>query len=174
FAVRAVDAAGNADLTPESTLWTVDTQAPTVSGVSLSGPGIVRGSGTLTVGQSVIISVALSEPVTLTDAGGLRLQLSDGGVAAYDAAASDASHLVFTHTVVVDAVSADLAITGLTLGSATILDAAGNVASLAGAATNPAGALRIDGYTGTAAAETFHGTPGAETFKGQGGNDTYL
>ncbi|KQT11109.1 hypothetical protein ASG40_20030 [Methylobacterium sp. Leaf399] len=169
--VRATDGAGN--VTDETVSFILDKTAATVASVTANGVGLVAGAGTLTVGQSVTLTLSLSEPVSLSGADDLRLTLSDGGVALYDAAASTTTQLVFTHTVEVDRVSADLAITGVILGTATIRDGAGNAADLSGIVVNPAGTLVIDGYTGTAAAETFRGTTGAETFTGRGGSDTY-
>ena len=117
----------------------IDTTAPTVAGVSTN-----PGSGTLGVGQSVVIDVGLSEPVSIV--GGVpTLTLSDGGTATYDPAASTASMLVFNHTVQAGQSSADLAVTNFNRNSASITDGAGNVADLTGALINPAGILVIAG-----------------------------
>ena len=116
----------------------------------------------------------MGEAVTFADTGTFSLSLNDGGTDLFDMAASDATHLVLTHTVQPDQIAADLTITAVNLNGASILDAAGNAAALAGAVTNPSGLLRIDGYTGSAGADTFRGTGGAETFRGLAGDDTYL
>ena len=47
--------------------------------------------------------------------------------------------------------TADLAVTAVNLGTATVKDAAGNAANLTGAVTNPAGTLQIDTTAPTAA-----------------------
>ncbi|MEH3144348.1 MAG: DUF4347 domain-containing protein [Methylobacterium frigidaeris] len=153
---------------------TRDSLAPAVTGITVSGPGLVNGGGTLTVGQTATFAVDLSEAVSLSNAGGLTLGLSDGSVAALDAAGSTAGRLLFTRTVAANDIAADLAVTGLNRNGAAILDAAGNAIDPAGAAVNPAGILRIDGYTGGAGSDVFRGTTGADTFAGGGGDDFYV
>ena len=142
------DAAGNAaDLSgaaanPAGTLQ-VDTTAPTVTGVSTS-----PASGTLGTGQVVTVTITPSKPVTV--AGGTpTLALSDGGTATYNPAASTPTTLVFTTTVGAGQATPDLAVTGVALNGATVTDAAGNAANLAGAVTNPPGVLAVDGTVPT-------------------------
>ncbi|HZB53006.1 MAG TPA: Ig-like domain-containing protein, partial [Reyranella sp.] len=142
------DAAGNAaDLanatgySPAGTL-AIDTTAPTVASIAASGPGIVAGSGTLTVGKTVILTVALSEAVTVN--GVPTLTLNDGGVATY-AGGSGSAALSFSYTVAAGENTPDLAVASFNLNGATLRDAAGNAANLGGAAGyNPAGTLKID------------------------------
>ena len=142
------DAAGNAaDLTnatgynPAGTLL-IDTTAPTVASIAASGAGIVAGSGTLTAGKTVALTVALSEAVTVN--GAPTLTLNDGGIATY-VGGSGSAVLSFSYTVAAGENTPDLAVTSFNLNGATLRDAAGNAANLNGAAGyNPAGTLKID------------------------------
>ena len=107
-----------------------------------SGTGITGGSGVLTTGSVVTLTLNLSEAVTV--AGGTpALTLNDGGTATYTGG-SGTNALTFRYTVAAGQNTADLAVTALNLGTATVKDGAGNVASLAGAVTNPAGTLQIN------------------------------
>jgi len=171
--VVQTDVAGNVS-SASSLTFTLDKVAPTVTGVTTSGPGISGGSGTLTTGEAARFSIALSEAVTITDANKLVLTLSNGEKAIYDAAASTATKLVFSYRVGLEETSSDLAAKGIILNGATIRDTAGNNADLTGTIVNPTGILVIDGYTGTSGADAFKGTSGANTFRGLGGNDSYV
>jgi large repetitive protein len=141
------DGAGNAaTLTgavtnPAGTLQ-IDTTAPTVSSVATSGIGIAAGTGNLAAGSVVTLTVNLSEAVTV--AGGTpTLTLNNGGTATYTGG-SGTNALTFSHTVAAGQNTADLAVTAVNLGTATVKDGAGNAATLTGAVTNPAGTLQID------------------------------
>ena len=80
----------------------------------------------------------------MTVAGGTpTLTLNDGGTATYTGG-SGSSALTFSYTVAAGQNTADLAATAVNLNAATVTDAAGNTANLAGALTNPAGTLQID------------------------------
>ena len=171
--VLQTDLAGNISSAGRLT-FTLDKAAPNVSGVVASGPDISGGSGTLTTGETARFSIALSEAVTITDASKLVLNLGNGEKAVYDATASTATKLVFTYTVGLEETSSNLSVAKFSLNGATIKDAAGNNANLAGAVVNPAGTLVIDGYTGTSGADAYKGTAGANTFRGLGGNDSYV
>jgi Ca2+-binding RTX toxin-like protein len=121
---------------------TIDTTAATVSSVAASGSGITAGNGILAAGSVVTLTVSLSEAVTV--AGGTpTLSLNNGGTATYSGG-SGSSALTFSYTVAAGQNTSDLAITAVNLGSATVRDAAGNAANLAGAVGNPAGTLQID------------------------------
>ncbi|MGQ3209960.1 MAG: beta strand repeat-containing protein [Shinella sp.] len=171
--VIQTDKAGNVSSAGILT-FTLDKAAPTVTGVTVSGPGVSGGSGTLTTGQTAEFKLTLSEAVVLTGATKLTLTLSNGKQAIYDAAASSSKTLVFDYKVGLEDTASDLSVTKLNLNGATIKDAAGNVLNITGASINPAGKLVIDGYTGTSAADVFNGTVGAETFRGLAGNDIYV
>src|SRR5258707_1238875 len=112
---------------------------PSVSSVVASGTGITAGAGDLAAGSVVTLTVNLSEAVTV--AGGVpTLGLNDGGTATYTGG-TGTNALTFSYTVGAGQNTADLAVTAVNLGSATIKNGAGNAANLTGAGTNPAGTL---------------------------------
>ncbi len=155
------DAAGNAAnlagavTTPAGTLQ-IDTTAPTVASVAATGTGIANGSGDLDAGHVVTLTVNLSEAVTV--AGGTpTLTLNDGGTASYTGG-SGTNALTFSYTVAAGQNTADLAVSAVSLGTATVTDAAGNAANLAGAVTAPAGTLQIDTTAPTVASVAATGT----------------
>ena len=142
------DLAGNALSTsglPQSfTGVMVDTTSPTVSSVAASGTGIKNGASTLGVGAVVTLTVDLSEAVTV--AGGTpTLSLNDGGTATFSGG-SGSNALTFSYTVLAGQSTNDLTVTAFNASGASVKDAAGNTANLAGAITNPQGKLKI--YTG--------------------------
>ena len=154
------DGAGNsATLTgavtnPSGTLQ-IDGTAPTVSSVATSGTGISSGSGDLSAGSVVTLTVNLSEAVTV--AGGTpTLTLNDGGTATYSGG-SGTSTLTFSYKVAAGQNTSDLAVTAVSLNGATVKDGAGNSATLTGAVTNPSGTLQIDTTTPTVSSVTASG-----------------
>ncbi|WP_334385067.1 heparin lyase I family protein [Bradyrhizobium sp. AZCC 2262] len=155
------DGAGNAaDLSgavtnPSGTLQ-IDTTAPTVASLVASGTGITAGTGTLSTGNVVTLTLNLSEAVTV--AGGTpTLTLNNGGTASYSGG-SGSNALTFSYTVGAGQNTADLAVTAINLGTATVKDGAGNAANLAGAVANPAGTLQIDTTVPTVASLVASGT----------------
>ena len=123
----------------------IDTTTPTVTSVAASGTGITAGTGDLPAGSVVTLTLNLSEAVTV--AGGTpTLTLNDGATATYTGG-SGTNALTFSYTVGGGQSTADLAVTAVNLGTATVKDGAGNAANLSGAVTNPAGTLQIDGIT---------------------------
>ena len=138
----ATDAAGNASPSSTAFSFTVDTVAPTVTGLATSGSGITAGTGQLRAGQSVLLTVTFSDAVTVV--GAPTLLLNDGGTATYQSG-TGTNTLAFSYTVANPQHTADLAVTGTALTGATIADAAGNAADLSGVVINPAGTLRIIG-----------------------------
>ena len=126
---------------PAGTLQ-IDTTAPSVSSVVASGTGITAGAGDLAAGSVVTLTLNLSEAVTV--AGGTpTLTLNDGGTATYTGG-SGTNALTFSYTVAAGQNTADLAVTAVSLNTATVTDGAGNAANLTGAVTTPAGTLQID------------------------------
>ena len=123
----------------------VDTATPTVTSVAASGAGITAGTGDLPAGSVVTLTLSLSGAVTVAG-GAPTLTLSDGGAATYSGG-SGSKALTFTYTVAGGQSTADLAVTAVNLGTATVKDSAGNIANLSGAVTSPAGTLQIDGIT---------------------------
>ena len=142
------DAAGNsanlagAAANPAGILQ-IDTTAPTVPSVVASGSGIDgSGNGDLNAGHVVTLTVNMSEVVTV--AGGIpTLSLNNGGIASYSGG-SGSNALTFSYTVGAGQDINDLAVAAFNLNGATVSDAAGNSANLAGAVANPAGILQID------------------------------
>ncbi|MGI4795683.1 MAG: beta strand repeat-containing protein [Janthinobacterium lividum] len=120
----ATDAGGNVSAASATLAVTLDTTLPTATAIttapSAAGPLGTGASVTFTLSPSVAVSLNLTQ-------GSPTLSLSDGGTATYDAAASTATALVFQDTVLAGQGSSDLLVTGLSLGGATITDAAGNV-----------------------------------------------
>ncbi|WP_238254259.1 Ig-like domain-containing protein, partial [Methylobacterium bullatum] len=168
------DAAGNTGTVAASADYAVDTKVPTVASVSVSGPGIADGSGTLVTGQTVSFAFDISEAVRVAGIAGLVLNLSNGATASYNQSKSNSTTLTFDYTVLVDQVAGDIRVESVSANGAVITDLNGNPFDVDGFIVNPAGTLKIDGYTGTQGSETFRGTAGAETFIGLGGDDTYL
>ena len=130
--------------TTPNDLWTQianPNPAPVVSTITTS-----PGSGDLTVGATVTLTVTFNSAVTV--AGGTpTLALNDGGVATY-VSGSGSSALVFKYTVAAGQNIADLtsaASSAITLNGATIRGTSGSNAVLTGAnGYNPAGILQID------------------------------
>ena len=110
-----------------------NTTAPTVPSVVASGSGIDgSGNGDLNAGHVVTLTVNMSEVVTV--AGGIpTLSLNNGGIASYSGG-SGSNALTFSYTVGAGQDINDLAVASFNLNGATVSDAAGNSANLAGAA----------------------------------------
>jgi hypothetical protein len=108
----------------------IDTTPPTVCAVTAS-----PGSGEVTTGHTIVLTLAMSEPVTL--AGTPSLVLNDGAVASYDQAHSTPTSLVFDYAVASGQMTSDLKVAGIELpSSVAIQDGAGNNADLSGAAAD--------------------------------------
>jgi uncharacterized protein YjbI with pentapeptide repeats len=94
-------------------------------------------SGEADIGQTVTLTLTMSEPITVNLAGGSpTLSLNDGATATYDGAASNSSAgtLVFAYTVGTSDETPSLQISQVNLNGATIDDAHGNAADLSAAA----------------------------------------
>ena len=127
----------------------VDTTPPTVSSVTGT-------PGDYNAGKVVTLTLNLSEAVTV--AGGTpTLTLNDGGTATYTGGIGS-NALTFSYTVGAGQNTADLAVTAVNLGTATVKDGAGNAADLTGAVTNPAGTLQIDSTTPSVSSVVASGT----------------
>jgi hypothetical protein len=98
---------------------------PTVSSI-VESPA----SGDLDAGETVTVTVNMSENVTVSTAGGRpTLTLNDGGTATYTGG-SGTSALTFSYTVGAGQNAAALMATSVNLSGATIQDGAGNAANL--------------------------------------------
>ena len=127
-------------LTPAGTLQ-IDTTPPTVTSVATSGIGITSGNGDIGTGSTVTLMLSMTEAVTV--AGGTpTLALDDGGTATYTGG-SGSDELSFSYTVADGQNTSDLTATAINLNGASIADAAGNNADLAGTLT-PTGTLQVD------------------------------
>ncbi len=145
------DLAGNTGSAAVS--FTLDTVAPTVASETVSGPEINGGAGTLTAGETAILTVAMSEAVTVAG-GDPILTLNDGGTAIYDAAHSSSTTLVFDYTVSTGENTSALDVTGVNLNVATVTDLAGNAADFSGAG-NDFYSLAINGSGTHTTSQTF-------------------
>ncbi|MCC8959499.1 hypothetical protein H8B02_40680, partial [Bradyrhizobium sp. Pear77] len=125
--VQELDAAGNVSASSSLT-FILDTTAPHFTGITATPPGGVGATGSL-----VQLTVGFNEAVHVIS-GTPTLTLNDGGSAVYDAAATallgDPSKLVFDHIVSSTDRAASLAVTGFTANGASVVDLAGNAASL--------------------------------------------
>nr|WP_222533414.1 Ig-like domain-containing protein [Azospirillum sp. 412522] len=122
--VKATDAAGNVSTASPGLSVTVDTTAPTVTGVTSS-----TADGSYKAGDIISIQVSLSEAVIVS--GTPTITLSNGRTATYSGG-SGGTTLTFTYTVQDGDTSTDLdyASTGaLALNGGTITDTAGNDAT---------------------------------------------
>ncbi len=173
ISVEEVDTAGNISA-PEVLGFKLDTIAPQITAVTASPAG-----GLVSVGQTVAITVAFGEAVTVVG-GTPTLSLNDHGTATYDAAATAALHdpskLVFDYTVAVsDTITSPLAVNGISLHGAVIEDLAANAANLGNIATTFTG-LGIDSSLITANPDSNHVLAGqtvtADAAHGVLANDT--
>nr|WP_249136531.1 Ig-like domain-containing protein [Bradyrhizobium tropiciagri] len=125
--VQELDAAGNVSASSSLT-FTLDTTAPHLTGITATPSGGVAAPGAL-----VQLTVGFSEAVRVIS-GTPTLTLNDGGSAIYDAAATtllgDPSKLVFDHIVSSTDRAASLAVTSFAANGASVIDLAGNAASL--------------------------------------------
>ena len=131
-----------------------DTIAPTVIFESISGSTIRGATGTLIAGQTVQLTLALTEAVVVTG-GTPALTLNDGGTATYDAAHSTSTSLAFDYSVANGQYTNALAVTGINLNGASVTDIAGNAANFAGANSTFAN-LAVDGTQPVATADHAH------------------
>ncbi len=154
---------GSGDATADLQVVSVDLNGATVqdgSGNAADFTGAMNTSMNLQIGPTYVASVVasqttppapntsvhltlgMSEAVTVNTAGGApSLLLNDGATATYDLAASDpsAGSLVFDYLVGGKDVSANLAITGVSLNGATVQDAHGVNVDFSGALEQPTG-----------------------------------
>ncbi len=108
---------------------------PPVSGVVIGATSInsiseTPSSGDLNAGNTVTLTLNMSQAVTVNTSGGTpTLTLNDGGTATYTGG-SGSSTLIFSYTVAAGQNTAGLAATVVNLNGATIIDGGGNAASL--------------------------------------------
>ena len=149
----------------------IDTTTPTITSLTES-----PASGDLNAGQTVTMTLKLSEQVTVAD-GTPTLTLNDGGVATY-IGGSGSNALTFSYTVGAGQNTAALAATAVNLNSATVTDGADNAADLSLTGLTQSGP-QIDTTTPSAPGSSgdnlvTNGSFGTDSFSGWtlGGNDT--
>ena len=155
---NAANLTGAANYNPAGTLQ-IDTTAPTIASIVPTGTGITNGTGSVSTGAVVTLTVNLSEAVTVNTTGGApTLTLNDGGTASYTGG-SGSTALTFSYTVAAGQSTSDLAISALNLNGAVINDGAGNATNLSGATNyNPAGTLQVNPTATTVASIAASGT----------------
>ena len=124
ISVTATDNAGNTTTTSDTSNATVDTQAPTVSSVS------VPSNATYTGGQNLDFTVNMSEAIVVNTGGGTpRIALTIGASTVYASyiSGSGSSAIVFRYTIQSGDYDADGVTVGtLSLNGGTMSDSAGN------------------------------------------------
>ncbi|MDT7520759.1 Ig-like domain-containing protein [Rhodoferax sp. TBRC 17660] len=130
--VKATDAAGNVSDSSADLSVVVDTAAPTVSSVAITSSTGIQNS-TLNAGDVVTVTMGLSQAVTVTGTPQLGLNIGGTTVQANYASGSGTNSLTFTYTILAGQTDADgisIATDSLALNGGTIVDAAGNSATL--------------------------------------------
>ena len=136
--VRVSDSAGNSG-TVYNQAYVLDQLAPTVSNVTSS-----TANGTYKVGDTISVQVNFTEAVTITGTPQLTLETGTTDRVISYAGGSGTSTLTFTYTVQAGDTTSDLdyiSTSALTLNGGTIMDAAGNNATLTLATTGAANSL---------------------------------
>lgn len=123
-----------------------DTTKPTVQWVAANGTNTTNGTGTVHVGDTVYLTLKLSEAVTVS--GTPTLSLNDKGTANY-VSGTGTDTLQFEYKVAAGQNTADLAIKTYNLSG--VKDQAGNALDLSSAPYQPAGTLAVDTKTNTTA-----------------------
>ncbi|AZZ92667.1 tandem-95 repeat protein [Hahella sp. KA22] len=139
ISVTATDNAGNTALVADTSNATVDTQAPTVSSVTSS-----TANGSYKAGDAVSIQILFDQSVIVSGAPQLQLETGATDRNVSYASGSGGATLNFAYTVQSGDTSADLDYTGtgaLGLNGGTIVDDAGNAATLTLAAPGAANSL---------------------------------
>lgn len=125
--VRSIDLAGNVDPTPGSYTWTVDTQAPFITGVTASNP-----NGIYKVGDVIALKVNFNEIVAVTGVPQLLLKIGNTERLINYFSGNNTSALTFNYSVQAGDISADLdyaSSAAFTLNGGSIVDRAGNPAT---------------------------------------------
>ena len=125
----ATDAAGNMSASSQPFALTINATPPTLAALH----AVPSAPGPLGAGRTVSFTLTPSEAVTVgTGNGSLpTLALSGGGSATY-ASQDSSGNLLFTATVAAGQDTADLKVLGLTLGGASVTDAAGSLLDASG------------------------------------------
>lgn len=150
------DTAGNNGGAGTTPTISIDTLAPTVNSVAItSATGILN--STLNTGDVVSVTVTMSETTTVTGTPRLALNIGGTTVQANYASGSPGTALVFTYTILIgqtDANGISIDLNSLTLNSGTIVDAAGNAATLTHSAVTDNAGYKVDTTAPTASVTT--------------------
>ena len=127
---------------------TIDTLAPTITGVALTPTVTGAVGGYLNIGDVVHATVTFGENVVVTGSPTLNLTIgSTSYAAAYNSATSNATNLVFDYTIQAnqtDTNGISVALNSLSLNSGTIKDAADNAATLTHIAVGDNASYMVD------------------------------
>ena len=166
FTVVATDVAGNSSQKAVSLAINdiVDESAPTVGSVALSG-ATGRVNNTLNVGDTVQVTVTMSEATTV--GGTPRIALNVGGttVQANYLSGSGSTNLVFQYTVQAgntDANGISIAANSLQANGGSLTDAAGNAAVLTHSAVADNASFLVDTTAPTVSSVALSGATGAQ------------
>jgi hypothetical protein len=169
---RQTDSAGNVSVASSAFSFNYDASVPTVSTVAISSATGIQAS-TLNAGDVVSVTVTLSEATTVATTGGtpqLALNIDGTTVQAAYASGSGSTALVFNYTVLAgqtDPNGISIAANSLSLNGGTLLDAAGNAATLSHSLVADNASYMVDTTAPTAtlvAPTSFTGSGGTFTF----------
>ena len=165
------DAAGNnADVSvsavaASSNSITVDTAAPTVNSVVISGAesdGTTANSNTLVAGDKILVTVTMSEDTTVAGAPTYTVDVGGASKAASYVSGSGGDTLVFSYTVTSGDADAGGGVTAaadaLALSGGTLTDAAGNAADVSvSAVAASSNTVTVDGIAPTVSSVDISG-----------------
>ena len=140
------DVAGNVATENTATSFSVDTTAPTASSISISS-AINTQSGILNAGDSVTVTVTMSEPTTVSGTPQISLQIGSTTVQADYASGSGSTDLLFVYVIQagqtdLDGISIDA--DSLTFNNGSLTDTAGNNATLTHIAVVANSSYKVD------------------------------
>lgn len=135
-----------------------DTIAPNVQWVAATGSKLQNGTGTVSAGDTVRLSVNFNEVVTVN--GTPTLSLSSNGTAKYVSGAGT-NTLQFDYKVQAGEKASDLEISGYNLNG--VKDRAGNAVNVSGAPHQPGGTLTVGGTSVATTAVSQQATLAATT-----------
>jgi len=146
FTATATDVAGNIGSASSAYSYNLDATAPAVNSIAITAANGAQNS-TLNAGDTVSVSVSMSEVVTVSGTPQLALNIGGTTVQASYASGSGSNQLVFTYTIQAgqtDANGISINSNALTLNGGTIRDAAGNDAALSSTAVTDNGSYKVD------------------------------
>ncbi|MFL2739431.1 MAG: Ig-like domain-containing protein [bacterium] len=146
LATSYTDPAGNAGASATTSNYVVDTRAPTVSSVAITG-AVGAQNNFVNAGDNVSVTVTFSEDVPVTGSPQLTLAIgSDSRTATY-ASGSGSTALVFQYTIQdgdTDTNGISIGSNALALNSGTIKDDAGNNATITHSSVSSNSSYKVD------------------------------